>query len=166
MESQPLIELRQVIKTLGNKPVLDGINLKIYRGEITAIIGKSGSGKSVLLKHVVGLFEPDSGDVFYERQSACSDEFYEKRKLKKKFSYVFQDTALFDFFTVFENIALPLKERNVYTESEIENRVVRNCSRWICMKSKIPLSLSALRRHEKTRGPGAGACHRPGNRAV
>lgn len=123
MQAEPVIELRNVTKSLGSTPVLKGISLKIYRGEITAIIGKSGSGKSVLLKHVVGLFEPDSGDVFYNGKARSQMSYAEKRKLKKKFSYVFQDTALFDFFTVFENIALPLKERNVYTESEIENQV-------------------------------------------
>jgi len=123
MEPQPLIEMRQVVKTLGNKLVLDRIDLKIYRGEITAIIGKSGSGKSVLLKHIIGLFEPDSGDILYGGKSRARMSFMEKKALKRKFSYVFQETALFDFFTVFENIALPLKERNTYMESEIKERV-------------------------------------------
>lgn len=123
MKAQPLIELRQVSKTLGSNQVLKDVNLKIYRGEITAIIGKSGSGKSVLLKHVVGLFEPDSGEVFYDGKARSQMSHVEKKKLKKMFSYVFQDTALFDFLTVFENIALPLKERHVHMDSEIKERV-------------------------------------------
>ena len=61
MTRSPLIQLQDVVKTLGANRVLDGVNLSIYRGEITAIIGKSGSGKSVLLKHVIGLYEPDGG---------------------------------------------------------------------------------------------------------
>ncbi|RPJ72913.1 MAG: ATP-binding cassette domain-containing protein, partial [Desulfobacteraceae bacterium] len=61
MTSPPLIQLQDVVKTLGVQRVLDGVNLNIYRGEITAVIGKSGSGKSVLLKHVIGLLEPDEG---------------------------------------------------------------------------------------------------------
>ena len=123
MATEPLIELRNVSKALGNKQVLKDISLKIYKGEITAIIGKSGSGKSVLLKHFVGLFEPDSGEVLYEGQARSQMSHADKKALKKKFSYVFQDTALFDFLTVFENIALPLKERNVYSDSEIKDRV-------------------------------------------
>ena len=123
MPSGPLIELRDVSKTLGSKLVLKHISLKIYRGQITAIIGKSGSGKSVLLKHVIGLLEPDAGDVLYEGKARILMSSAEKKALKMKFSYVFQDTALFDFFTVFENIALPLKERNAYPESEIKRRV-------------------------------------------
>jgi phospholipid/cholesterol/gamma-HCH transport system ATP-binding protein len=123
MPPEPLIELRDVSKTLGSKPVLTHINLKIFRGQITAIIGKSGSGKSVLLKHIIGLLEPDAGDVFFEGTPRAAMSNTEKKALKTKFSYVFQDTALFDFFTVFENIALPLKERNAYTESEIKRRV-------------------------------------------
>ncbi len=68
MDAAPLIELRRVVKTLGPTRVLDGVDLKIYRGEITAVIGKSGSGKSVLLKHIIGLYEPDEGDILIEGQ--------------------------------------------------------------------------------------------------
>lgn len=123
MEAAPLIELRRVVKTLGSTRVLDGVDLKIYRGEITAVIGKSGSGKSVLLKHIIGLFEPDEGDIFIEGQSRAERSAAEKRQLKRKFSYVFQDTALFDFLTVFENVALPLAERRDRSPEEIGRRV-------------------------------------------
>ncbi|MDO8943363.1 MAG: ATP-binding cassette domain-containing protein, partial [Desulfobacterales bacterium] len=66
MTRSPLIQLQDVVKTLGANRVLDGVNLSIYRGEITAIIGKSGSGKSVLLKHVIGLLEPDGGAILFD----------------------------------------------------------------------------------------------------
>ncbi len=123
MEAAPLIELRNVRKTLGRTRVLDGVDLKIYRGEITAVIGKSGSGKSVLLKHIIGLFEPDAGEILIEGRSRAARSAPEKRALKRKFSYVFQDTALFDFLTVFENVALPLSERRNERPAEIARRV-------------------------------------------
>ena len=109
MDESPLIELEGVVKTFGDNRVLDGIDLSIHRGEITAIIGKSGSGKSVLLKHIIGLIEPDAGTIRFEGKSRSDDEPGRAQKaLKRKFSYVFQDTALFDFLTVFDNVALPL----------------------------------------------------------
>ncbi|MGD9193119.1 MAG: ATP-binding cassette domain-containing protein, partial [Desulfobacterales bacterium] len=119
----PLIQFKDAAKHFGNNFVLDGVNLSIFKGEITAIIGKSGTGKSVLLKHIIGLFEPDSGDVLYEGRSLMAMSNNEKRTLKRKSSYMFQDSALFDFLTVYENIALPLKERTSLPEAEIQRRV-------------------------------------------
>jgi phospholipid/cholesterol/gamma-HCH transport system ATP-binding protein len=120
---QVLIELKNTVKRLGPNRVLDGVNLSIYRGQITSIIGQSGVGKSVLLKHIIGLLEPDSGQVLFEGKPLASMKKLERKALKQKFSYVFQDTALFDFLTVFENIALPLAENTVCPETEIKNRV-------------------------------------------
>ena len=74
MTRSPLIQLQDVVKTLGANRVLDGVNLSIYRGEITAIIGKSGSGKSVLLKHVIGLLRARRGGDPVRRQAACGDD--------------------------------------------------------------------------------------------
>jgi len=123
MTDQPLIELRDTVKRFGDINVLNGLDLCIYKGEITSIIGKSGVGKSVLLKHIIGLFEPDSGEVFYEGKSMGGMKSYEKRALKRKFSYMFQESALFDFLNVYENIALPLQETTSLPEAEIERRV-------------------------------------------
>jgi len=123
MTEASLIELKNVVKTLGANRVLDGINLSIQRGEITAIIGKSGSGKSVLLKHMIGLIEPDSGSIRFEGKNRSEMIPAEKRALKRKFSYVFQDTALLDFLTVFENVALPLVERQDTPRTEVYRRV-------------------------------------------
>ena len=120
---QVLIELKNTVKRLGPNRVLDGVNLSIYRGQITSIIGQSGVGKSVLLKHIIGLLEPDSGQVLFEGKPLASMKKLERKALKQKFSYVFQDTALFDFLTVFENIALPLAENTVCPETEIKHRV-------------------------------------------
>ena len=123
MTRSPLIQLQDVVKTLGANRVLDGVNLSIYRGEITAIIGKSGSGKSVLLKHVIGLYEPDGGAILFDGKLRAAMTPTERKALRNKFSYVFQDTALFDFLNVFENVALPLKERNALSPAEVSRRV-------------------------------------------
>ena len=123
MTRSPLIQLQDVVKTLGANRVLDGVNLSIYRGEITAIIGKSGSGKSVLLKHVIGLYEADEGAILFDGRLRAAMSPAERGALKKKFSYVFQDAALFDFMNVYENVALPLKERNALSPAEVSRRV-------------------------------------------
>lgn len=123
MADTPLIELKDVVKKFEDNVVLNGLDLSIHSGEITSIIGKSGIGKSVLLKHIIGLFEPDAGSVSYSGKSLASMSKNDLRALKRKFSYMFQDSALFDYMTVFENIALPLKERNQISEAEIKKRV-------------------------------------------
>lgn len=120
---EPVIQFEQVHKSFGATHVLKGVNLSIYKGEITTVIGKSGEGKSVLLKHIVGLLEPDSGSIFYEGRSIHSLTRKERRSIKHKFSYMFQSTALFDSLTVFENIALPLRERTRFRDTEIQSRV-------------------------------------------
>ncbi len=97
-------------------------NLSIYKGEVTTIIGKSGVGKSVLLKHIIGLMEPDSGEILFNGRRIAEMDKKERRRLKKKFSYMFQGTALFDYMTVLDNIALPLRETTSMRESEILDR--------------------------------------------
>ena len=123
MAETPLIQLKDVVKTLGVNHVLNGVNLRLQRGEITAIIGKSGSGKSVLLKHIIGLLEPDSGTIRFDGKDRSEMSPGEKKTLKRKFSYVFQDTALFDFLSVFENVSLPLVEREGISPAEVNRRV-------------------------------------------
>ncbi|HPA13935.1 MAG TPA: ATP-binding cassette domain-containing protein [Desulfobacterales bacterium] len=119
----PLIEFKKVYKRFGANQVLNGVDLLIYRGEITTIIGKSGGGKSVLLKHIIGLILPDSGEILFEGRPLSEIKKAEKRAFKKKISYMFQGTALFDSMTVFENIALPLKEKTELKDAEIRERV-------------------------------------------
>ena len=101
MMNEPLIELQNVSKQLGANKVLDGAHLSIYRGEITTIIGKSGVGKSVLLKHIIGLMEPDSGDVLFQGIPISQMKKTERKTMKHKVSYMFQGTALFDSMSVF-----------------------------------------------------------------
>jgi len=104
--------------------VLDNINVTFKRGTITTVIGKSGVGKSVLLKHIIGLIEPDSGDILYSGRTIASMTELEKITLSSKFSYMFQHMALFDSMTIFENIALPLQENKKFPNSDIEMRVM------------------------------------------
>jgi phospholipid/cholesterol/gamma-HCH transport system ATP-binding protein len=120
---EPVIQFEHVHKSFGDTHVLRGINLSIYAGEITTIIGKSGEGKSVLLKHIVGLLEPDSGSILFEGRSIHSLTRKERRSIKHKFSYMFQSTALFDSLSVYDNIALPLRERTQFSEDDIKDRV-------------------------------------------
>lgn len=119
----PLIQLSQVYKAFGDNRVLTGADLSILEGQVTTIIGKSGVGKSVLLKHIIGLMEPDSGKILFRGRLLSEMRKSEKKAFKKKFSYVFQGTALFDSITVFENIALPLKEKTSLKKVEINNLV-------------------------------------------
>jgi phospholipid/cholesterol/gamma-HCH transport system ATP-binding protein len=106
---QPLIQFDKVSKTFGTNQILKEVSLSIYEGEVTAIIGKSGVGKSVLLKHIIGLMQPDSGEIFLFGRPLSKMKNPEIDKLREKFSYVFQDAALFDSMTVRENIAFPLR---------------------------------------------------------
>jgi phospholipid/cholesterol/gamma-HCH transport system ATP-binding protein len=117
------IQLQDVHKAFDGKSVLSGVDLNIQKGKVTTIIGKSGMGKSVLLKHIIGLLEPDEGTILFEGVPLNQLKGDEKRSMKMKFSYMFQGTALFDSMTVFENIALPLKERRTYSKSEIRRKV-------------------------------------------
>jgi phospholipid/cholesterol/gamma-HCH transport system ATP-binding protein len=119
----PLIQLSDVYKTFGDNKVLMGTNLSIFEGQVTTIIGKSGGGKSVLLKHIIGLMEPDSGKVLFRDRSLSAMQKSEKKDFKRKFSYVFQGTALFDSITVFENISLPLREKTSLKKTEITHLV-------------------------------------------
>ena len=121
--NQPLIQFDNVYKRFGANQVLNGVSLSIYQGEITTIIGMSGMGKSVLLKHIIGLLKPDSGRILYQGRPLYDMKKADIDKLKARFSYVFQDTALFDSMSVYENIALPLKEATSLPKGEIRTRV-------------------------------------------
>ncbi|CAB5136148.1 Phospholipid ABC transporter ATP-binding protein MlaF [Olavius algarvensis associated proteobacterium Delta 3] len=122
--NQPLIQFDNVNKRFGDHNVLKGVCLRVFKGEITTIIGKSGVGKSVLLKHIIGLMEPDSGQILFNGEPMAAMKRGERRRLERKFSYMFQGSALFDSMTVYENVALPLKEKSRLKEAEIEKRVL------------------------------------------
>jgi phospholipid/cholesterol/gamma-HCH transport system ATP-binding protein len=119
-----MISLRNVHKSFGEQKVLDGLDLDIPDGKITAIIGPSGEGKSVLLKHLIGLLQPDSGAVEVDGESIIDLRRSELNRIREKFGMLFQNVALFDSMTVFENVAFPLEEKTKFSKEEIRNRVL------------------------------------------
>ena len=121
---EAFIEFKDVCKSFGRLQVLDKANLSVYQGEITAIIGKSGAGKSVLLKHIIGLLKPDSGQILVRGKPLSQFSKEEWRQFKRSLSYMFQNNALFDSLTIFENIALPLAERTRMSRAEIREKVM------------------------------------------
>ncbi len=142
--AEPFIQLRDIRKSFGSHLVLDGVNLSIYEGEITAIIGKSGGGKSVLLKHVIGLIKPDSGEILVRGKPLREFTRDEWREFKRSLSYMFQSNALFDSMTVYENIALPLVERGGFTRKEIDGKVHSRLEQFelIDVEDKYPSQIS------------------------
>jgi phospholipid/cholesterol/gamma-HCH transport system ATP-binding protein len=140
----PLIQLNDIHKSFGSNRVLDGITLSIFQGEITTIIGKSGGGKSVLLKHIIGLLEPDAGQILFNGQPLSGMKRPERKTLKRKFSYMFQGNALFDSLTVYENVALPLKETASLPEKEIRRRAAEKMTHLDILgnEDKYPSQLS------------------------
>jgi phospholipid/cholesterol/gamma-HCH transport system ATP-binding protein len=119
-----MIQIRDLHKSFGSKPVLTGVNLDINKGETIVIIGRSGCGKSVLIKHIVGLLKPDSGEVRVEGQAVNEMREKELYSLRQKFGFLFQGAALFDSMTVEENVALPLVEgKDNHSPEEIRDLV-------------------------------------------
>ncbi len=120
----PLIEFKNITKRFGEQTVLDQVNLQIYEGEVTTIIGLSGSGKSVLLKHIIGLLKPDDGTILFRGKPIHDMKKTELAEAMSKISYMFQSNALFGSMTVYENIALPLLENTAMKKNEIHDRVM------------------------------------------
>lgn len=119
-----MIEINNLHKRFGSNTVLNGINLNIEKGETLVIIGRSGCGKSVLIKHIVGLLNPDSGYVKVEDKIVNDLPISELYKLRRKFGFLFQGAALFDSMTVEENVALPLTESfNKHSKEHVKNVV-------------------------------------------
>jgi phospholipid/cholesterol/gamma-HCH transport system ATP-binding protein len=120
----PLIEFKEVTKRFGRKTVLDKVSFRVFEGETTTIIGKSGVGKSVTLKQIIGLLDPDGGEIRLGGRSLRDMKRRERRRMKSQFSYMFQNNALFDSMTVYENVALPLREKTSLPGVEIRQRVL------------------------------------------
>lgn len=119
-----MIEIINLSKSFGSRYVLDTLNLTIRTGETTVIIGRSGCGKSVLLKHILGLLKPDSGQVLVGGQNVPRLDWGALQKVRMRFGMVFQGTALFDSLTVGENVGFALREhRTTMTDSAITARV-------------------------------------------
>ncbi len=118
-----MIEVRNLKKRFGDNEVLDGVSLRVETGESVAIIGRSGGGKSVLLKHVIGLLKPDAGEVLIDGENIVPMDERQLLRVRRKFGMVFQGAALFDSMTVAENVAFGLRRHEHLTEAEIARRV-------------------------------------------
>ena len=145
VSDDPIIEVRGLNKSFKGETVLDGVDLTFPRGRITAILGKSGTGKSVLMKHLVGIFEPDAGEILIEGRDIVPLGYDEKRTVRRRLGYLFQDAALFDSMTVGENIAFPMVEvLKIRDKEEIRTRVERMLE-WVELpgiERKMPDELS------------------------
>jgi len=119
------IELKEVYKSFreGRDQILNGVSIGFPTGKLTYILGSSGTGKSVTLKHILGLFSPDRGEVLIFGTDISKLSLREKTSFREKFGMVFQNSALFDDMTVFENVAFPLREHTQISEEEIEKQV-------------------------------------------
>lgn len=120
-----MIETRDLKKSFGAQKVLDGVSMKIEKGESVVIIGASGGGKSVLLKHLIGLMTPDSGDVLVAGQSIVDMNERELIKVRTRFGMLFQSAALFDSMTVAENIGFVLRKQGM-NDAELKQRVAES----------------------------------------
>lgn len=118
-----MISVLDLHKTLGTQQVLRGVSLEIDKGKTSVILGRSGCGKSVLLKHMVGLFKPDSGEVFVDGLNIAKLPERKLGPIRKKVGILFQSGALFDSMTVGENIAFPLKESGITDPAILRQRV-------------------------------------------
>jgi len=117
--SEPMIEINNLHKSFGAFPVLRGVNLTVEKGESMTVIGGSGSGKSVLIKHIIGLLFPDKGQVKVAGQVLNDLDDHQLNELRKKFGMLFQMAALFDSLTVWENVGFGLKQHTKLSDKEI-----------------------------------------------
>src|SRR5947208_7538463 len=121
--SSPMIKVRSLTKKIGEQEILRGVDLDVARGETLAIIGRSGGGKSVLLKHLIGLMRPDAGEIRIEGQNIIDMSERNLASIRQKVGILFQGSALFDSMTVAENIAFPLREAGERDAKFLRKRV-------------------------------------------
>lgn len=124
-----MIKVVDLFKSFKDHEVLSGVNLTIASGCSTALIGGSGQGKSILLKHIIGLLRPDKGKVLVDNQDISKLRRRPRKQLKERFGIVFQGGALFDSLTVFDNVAFPLREKTRLKEPVIRDKVLHELSR-------------------------------------
>jgi phospholipid/cholesterol/gamma-HCH transport system ATP-binding protein len=118
-----MIQIRNLKKVFGNKTVLRDVNLDIVDGKITYILGLSGQGKSTIIKHIVGLLKPTGGTILVDGTDVAAADIKTLYEIRKKVGFTFQEGALFDSMTIFDNVAFPLVEHSKLTKKEIEKKV-------------------------------------------
>ncbi len=139
-----MIEIKDLHKSFGSKKVLQGVNLTIEKGETLVVIGRSGCGKSVLIKHIVGLLQPDSGFVKVEGKIVGDLEEKDLYELRKNFGFLFQGAALFDSMTVEENVGLPLVESNIKHSKDEIKKIVEEKLELVGLEGILKLKPSEL----------------------
>jgi phospholipid/cholesterol/gamma-HCH transport system ATP-binding protein len=141
-----MIELKNVHKRFGEQVILDGVNFAVQDGETVALLGPSGTGKSVLLKHIIGLIRPDLGTVEVDGKLVGRLKREDLAELRSKIGYVFQNGALFDSDNVYENIRLGLSDEKQYNDDEFARERVAECLRLVNLapetQEKFPAQLS------------------------
>ena len=121
--ASPMIQVRGLVKQIGSQEILRGVDLTVAKGETLVIIGRSGGGKSVLLKHLIGLMQPDAGEIWIEGQNITGLSERKLAAIRQKVGILFQGAALFDSMTVEENIAFPLEEAGERNAEVVRKRV-------------------------------------------
>jgi phospholipid/cholesterol/gamma-HCH transport system ATP-binding protein len=119
-----MIEIINIRKSFGGQKVLNGLSMRIEQGELAAVIGGSGGGKSVFLKHLIGILRPDEGNILIEGVDITKARGTQLDAVRENFGVVFQEGALFDSLSVFDNIAFPLREKTKLPKDEVEKRVI------------------------------------------
>ncbi len=138
-----MITIRGLTRTLGGRRVLAGVDLEIRSGESLVVMGRSGTGKSVLLKHIVGLMRPDAGSVEVDGRDIVGMRARELNEVRKRMGMLFQSSALFDSLTVGENVALPLRQHTAMGRDEIRARV-RERLEWVGLEGVEDMKPASL----------------------
>ncbi len=123
MADKPLIAVRDLVQKIGRQEILRGFSLDIFKGETLVLLGKSGGGKSVFLRHLIGLMQPISGSIEFEGQDIAKLNERELEPVRRKIGMLFQDGALFDSMNVYDNVAFPLRERGERNEKVVHDKV-------------------------------------------
>ena len=141
---EALLSVKDLHTEIGTQQILRGFSLDVIRGETMVLLGQSGGGKSVFLRHLIGLMKPRTGEIFFEGRNIVPLGERDLEPVRRKIGMLFQDGALFDSLTVFDNVAFPLRERGLRDEKEIRERVHESLS-LVNMSghdSKMPVNLS------------------------
>jgi phospholipid/cholesterol/gamma-HCH transport system ATP-binding protein len=142
--SESVIEIIDLHKAFGNRPILRGINLEIKKGETMVLLGGSGTGKSVTIRHIIGLLKPDKGDIKVFGESVVYGSPKKLQEIRSRMGVLFQSGALINWLTVFDNVALPLREHRLKPEKEIQKIVLEKLE-WLGLlpaKDLLPDNIS------------------------
>lgn len=146
-----MIEFANVSKSFGKKKILDQLSFKLEPGQITFIVGKSGEGKSVTIKHMIGLLHPDQGHIYFDNKDITKYNEVEFREHRRKFGFLFQHAALFDSMSIEDNIMFPLKEKGEDTLTSMQEKVLHILKQVGLEKDILPKEPAALSTGEKKR---------------